>query len=87
VTVTARIAVSNRQQVPLTGLVVTAAGGGSVYVGDVGPDSDVASAPFTFALDVSEWPSRSVHVPVKLTFFVEGKPVEVDSGLSYVTPE
>lgn len=82
-TVTARVRAINGQALPVKDLVVVGADGGPVYIGDVAPQGEAVSGPFAFGLDVSSWPSRSLHVPVTLQFSVDGQAVEVPWTINY----
>jgi hypothetical protein len=76
------IKVTNSEESPMTGFLVTYSDGSTAPIADVPAHGAVVSDPQNAVLDLSQSQSASVPVSVTLTYTLNGSPVTVQSGIT-----
>ena len=68
-TVSSRFLATNHGEQPVMGVMVYAANGSPVLIGDIPPHGEVMSAPIIFALDLADFDGRNLAFPVTVEFY------------------
>lgn len=68
-TVSSRFLATNRGEDPVMGVMVFAANGSGVSIGDIPPHGEVMSPPLIFALDLGGFDGRNLAFPITVQFY------------------
>ena len=78
-TVSSRFLATNHSEQPVMGVMVYAANGAPVSIGDIPPRGEVTSSPIIFALDLGGFDGRNLAFPLTVEFY-EGQSGQLTSA-------
>lgn len=87
VTLAYRVRVTNGEAAAVSGVTVDDYSGHTLLVGDIDAGQEGISEATQVTVDIGDWPSLSLMLPVTLHYTLQGQQADVNAGLGFSLPQ